>query len=279
VILAALLVPDASAGAWTKSLGEHYAKAGVELYGTTRFVRAGTAGSGGSYVGEQVTAYGELGVLRAWPVQINLSAPFVVGTHATQVSDPLGELDVRASTARLGDLRVAAQVALHRSAPISAAVEAKVPLYANDSVGENQPVLAPLFPLPGDGQVDLTAWLGAGRSWGPTFVEGALGYRHRTEAFVGWHPPETIAFVDGIPFVLKGGHRFGKAMLLLAGTEGIVNVAPDDADVTRQYASLFVSAMVDLGRGVAIEPRTWGEVWAKNTSQGVGGGLAVSVRH
>jgi hypothetical protein len=278
VILLALLLPDAFAGAWTKALGEHYAKAGVELYGTTRFVRPGTAGSGGSYFGEQVTAYGEVGVLKAWPVQVNLSAPFVVGTHSTQVRDPLGEVDVRASTARLGDLRVAAQVALHRHAPISAAVELKVPLYANDSVGENQPVLAPLFPLPGDGQIDLTFWLGAGRSGGPTFGEAALGYRHRTEAFVGWDPPAEIAFVDGIPFVLKGGHRFGKATLLLGGVDGLFNVAPDDADVTRQYVSLSVSAMVDLGKGVAIEPRAWGEVWAKNTSQGVGGGLALSVR-
>jgi hypothetical protein len=275
-----LLVSDAAAGAWTKELGEAYAKVSVDLYRTLEFVRAGTASQGGAYTGEQVTAYGEVGVLRSWRTQVTLAAPFVVGTHAATIHDPLGPLDVRATTARLGDLRLGTQVALHRKAPIAAAVEVKVPLYSNDSVGEGHPSLAPLFPVPGDGQIDITAWLGAGRAWGPTFVEAALGYRHRTEWFVAWHPPDDIAFVDGFPWVLKGGHQVGR-VLLLAGTEGIVN--PTDSQdgssqVTREFASLFAAALVDVAHGIAIEPRLWGEVWAQHTSQGVGAGLGVSFR-
>jgi hypothetical protein len=146
-------------------------------------------------------------------------------------------------------------------------------------VGAAYPSLEALFPLPGDGQIDVTLWVyGGATPWKNTFVEAGTGYRHRTELFVGWDPSANVEYVDGIPWVAKIGRTFG-SVLLLAGTDGIVTVGDPSRDsFTREYVGLFASALIDIAEGVALEPRLSGEVWADNTSQGIGGGLGVSVR-
>jgi hypothetical protein len=277
--LLAWLAGPAHAGAWTKEIGEFYAKAGGDVYRAFRYVSPGTANQGGSYFGGQASAYAEAGVLPVHKGQLVVSVPFVIGTHSGMVSDPTGPVDVRATTARFGDLRVGAQVALHPKSPLAAAIEVKIPMYANDSVGAAYPTLEQLFPLPGDGQVDVTGWLFAGATpWPRSFFEAGVGYRHRTEAFVGWEPPEGTSFTDGIAWTAKGGYTLG-AVLLIAGTDGIVSIGDPAADnLTREYVSLFGTALIDVAKGIAIEPRVSGEVWADHTSQGIGGGLGVSVR-
>jgi hypothetical protein len=270
----------AHAGAWTKELGELYAKVGADVYGSLRYVSPGTAAEGGSYFGQQVGVYGEVGVLPEHRGQLVVSAPFVIGTHMGTVNDPTGPVSVRASTARFGDLRAGAQIALHERLPLSAAIEVKVPMYANDSVGAAYPTLEALFPLPGDGQIDATAWVfGGATPWKDTFLEAGVGYRHRTELFLGWDDvPDDIVFVDGIPWVAKGGYTMGNVLLLL-GTDGIVSVGDRAHDeYTREYVGLFASALIDIAEGIALEPRVAGEVWADHTSQGIGGGLGLSMR-
>lgn len=274
-MIALWLAAAAHAGAWTREPGQLYTKVGADGYRAFRFVSPGTAAEGdGAYFGQQYSLYGEFGVLPVHKGQLALGVPVVIGTLWSEIFDPFGALRVRATTARMGDLRATAQVALHPDLPLALAAEVKVPLYANGSVGAELPTLSSLFPLPGDGQVDVTTWVYAGASPADaTFVEGGVGWRHRTEVFVGWDTP--ITFVDGITWNLKGGRTFGKVIVIL-GTDGVVNPVSDRW--SRQYAALFGSALIDVAPGLAIEPRLAGEVWALNASQGIGGGLGLSYR-
>ena len=65
-------------------------------------------------------------------------------------------------------------------------------------------------------------------------------------------------------------------VLPIVGLEGVLNVQQDPR--TRQYATVYGPALVDVAHGFAVEPRISGELWAKNVSQGIGGGLGVSYR-
>ena len=277
-MIAALLAASAHGGAWTKEVGEVYVKAGADAYGALSFVAPGgtEASEGSRYFGQQYSVYGETGVLPVHPVQVSVSAPLVVGTHTATAFDAMGPLRLRATTARLGDLRAAVQVALHDEIPIAAAVEAKVPLYANGSVGADIPNYQELFPKPGDGQLDLTGWLFAGGSLAKaTFLEGGVGYQHRTEAFVGWDTD--ITFADSVRFVAKGGRTFGP-VLPIVGVEGTVSLGGADDLYTRQFLVASASALIDIAEGLALEPRFGAELWARSASQGLGGGLGVSWR-
>ncbi len=265
----------ALAGGWTKDAGEAYTKLGADLYRPTTFVMPGAdRPTAGQYLGQQYGMYAEVGVSRGHPIQLSLSLPLAVGAVTTTHGDDDEAIPVRATTVRPGDLRVAAQVALHPTAPLSASVEAKIPLYANGSVGAAYPVFAALFPKPGDGQLDLTGWLSAGlQPFEDGFLEASVGYRHRTEVFVGWLTP--LRFVDGVVFASKLGRRFGRVLPIL-GVEGVVNPVSDA--VTRQSVTLYGTALVDVADGWAVEPRLSAEPWARNTSRGFGAGLGLSYR-
>ncbi|MEO0604640.1 MAG: hypothetical protein AAF211_24615, partial [Myxococcota bacterium] len=179
---------------------------------------------------------------------------------------------VRATTARLGDLRVALQTALLRDAPLAVAVEAKIPMYRNGAVGNARINFAELFPKPGDGQVDVTAFVFAGASLSDrTFVEGGVGYLWRTRAFVGWETD--VRYVDGLRGVAKLGHTVGRVLGVI-GLETQLAFAPDD--VTRRFVVANTSALIDLGRGLSLEPRLGYELIAQNASQGIGAGLGLS---
>lgn len=270
------------AGAWTRDLGSVYAKAGVDVYSALRFQAPGEAEvSEGGYFGQQYGVYGEVGLSKGHPVQISLTAPLTVGSHRTTVIDAIGEQPVRAVTVRLGDLRVAAQTALHRKLPIAAAVEAKIPLYENGGVGTDMRNLADLFPKPGDGQIDITAWLYGGSGIGAKgFAEAGVGYLFRTEAFVGWDTD--IVFRDGLRALVKGGVTAGR-VILVGGVEGQFawRLRDDEGELdpyTRQFVVGSVSALIDVAPGLAIEPRFAVELYARNASQGIGGGLGISYR-
>ena len=268
--------PPARAGAWTREVGQLYAKAGADVYHASRFVAPSQLEApGGSYTGQQYSLYGEAGVLPGYKGQLSLSLPLVVGAHRSEIDDAFGgSTPFRATSTTLGDLQTAAQIALHPKIPLSFALAAKIPMYANGDVGDRYPTYATLFPKPGDGQIDLTAWLYAGAA--PTakiFCEAGLGYRHRTETFVGWQTSVTL--VDGFPFVAKAGMKLGR-FLPIVGVDGLVAVRKDDW--TRQWLTLSGNALVDIADGVAIEPRLSADLWARNASFGFGSGLGISVR-
>lgn len=270
-----LLASPALAGAWTKELGDGYAKVGAELYAALRYVGPGElGGDGGTYLGHQYGAYGEVGVLPGWKGQVSGSLPLVVGTHTAMYSDPFGTAEIRATTVRTGDLRVALQAAIHPELPLAVAVDLKVPTYANGTVGDAYPVYRELFPKPGDGQIDVGASIYGGLSpWDGGFAEVGVGYVHRTEIFVGWDPTFTLS--DGVRFAAKGGHTFGRVLPILA-VDGILSPSP--TEYTRSAVGLSLSALIDLAGGFAIEPRVAADLWAHNTSQGFGAGIGVSIR-
>ncbi|MEM6928449.1 MAG: hypothetical protein AAF602_16055, partial [Myxococcota bacterium] len=268
-----LLSSLALGGGWTRGQGATYVKVGSDLYQALRFRLPGEAeDSVGDYFAHQHGLYAEVGLSRGHPVQLTVIAPGVVGTHRTRIFDAFGAVPVRATTARLGDLRVALQTALLRDAPLAIAVEAKIPMYRNGAVGNARINFAELFPKPGDGQVDVTAFVFAGASLSErTFVEGGIGYLWRTDAFVGWETD--LRYLDGMRGIAKLGHTVGRVLGVL-GLEAQLAFAPDD--VTRRFVVANVSALIDVGRGVSVEPRLGYELVAQNASQGVGAGLGLS---
>ncbi len=268
------------AGGWTRDLGDAYLKAETGVYTSSRVrVPGEEEDSGGRYTGVQVSGYGEVGLLRAHPVQLSASAPLVVGSHRTEIFDAFGAVPVRATTVRMGDLRVATQVALHPRHPLAVAVEAKVPLYANGTVGQSLPTHADLFPKPGDGQLDLTLWgYGAG-AVGDGFVEGGVGYLHRTEQFVGWEPE--LALADGGRALGKVGYKIGPCWALGSVEAQWAWRGTIDGDLdtfTRQFVAATLAGLWELGPHWGLEPRVGAELWSRNASQGVSAGLGVSWR-
>jgi hypothetical protein len=283
---------EARAGAWTRELGHFYAKGGLGVYTANRFVAPGTSEPVDvNFWSQQYQVYGEAGVLPGYKGQISVFAPLGVGTLRGEVMDPFGVVPLRATTVRLGDLRVAGQIALHPEVPLAAAVEAKIPMYGNGNVGQDYPIYQDIFPKPGDGQVDLIGWLYAGASPLPkTFAEVGVGYLHRTEAFVGWDeasrrralnadPQSTarseLTFVDGVVFNVKGGRQLGP-VLPIVGVEGQLALA--ESQWTRQFVAPYALALIDVAEGLAIEPSVKWEAWARSASQGVAGSLGVSYR-
>lgn len=271
-LLLPLLVASAHAGGWTRDKGQYYVKAGADVYVALTYVEPGTDEPvDGSYFGQQYGAYAEVGLPLPHPVQVSASAPLVIGTATGEGATVSGPLSLRATTVRAGDLRLAAQTALTKKAPLAAGVEVKIPLYDNTTVGEDFGAFADVFPEPGDGQVDGTAWLFAGASpSSATFVQGALGYRHRWDA-----SGQGFELVDGIPFAASGGVTTG-SFLWMAQVDGIANLVSDET--TRQYLSVGPAAMWTFTDGLALELRGATELWARNASRGIGAGIGLSAR-
>ncbi|MBX2800149.1 MAG: hypothetical protein KTR31_20895 [Myxococcales bacterium] len=283
MIITTWLSTAAFAGAWTKPQGAAYVKAGADIYQALTFQAPGASErSDGSYFGQQYSIYGEVGVTKGHPLQISLGVPLAVGTHTTEIIDAFGELPVRATTTRAGDMRVTAQTALSRKLPIALALEAKIPLYANGSVGEALPNYAEFFPKPGDGQVDGTLWLFAGAAPSEKiFAEAGLGYIARTELFVGWDTD--IEFRDGLRGLGKVGFLPTKKVVLIGSLEGQMafsnkNAAGEVDTFTRQFLVGGVNALIDIADGIALEPRFALELASRNASRGYGAGIGLSWR-
>ena len=285
-VLALLWPTAASAGPWTREFASYYAKAGADYYTASGYVDPRTGEkSGEDYFGQSYGLYGEVGVLPAWPLQVSVLVPLSVGTSTFSDSLRFGDAQGHASTTRLGDGRVAVQTSILKEPfPLAIAAELKIPLYANGSVAD-QPryeQYRDYFPLPGDGQIDVTGWVLAGTAIPgvPMWVEGGVGWRHRTETFVGWDPPKPvegppISLADGVTFRALAGLQLGR-VLVMASAEGIQNVSSNR--YTRENVSLGPSVLVTIWRGLAIEGRFAWEAWAKNQSQGIGFGFGVSMR-
>jgi hypothetical protein len=100
-----------------------------------------------------------------------------------------------------------------------------------------------------------------------------VGYRHRTEQFVDWDTD--LQFVDGIPLRAVFGADL-HPLIVMAQFDGIFNIRDDM--VTRQNLALGPALMVTVWRGLALEARLQGDLWARNTGRGVGFGLGLSWR-
>jgi hypothetical protein len=270
------MLATAHAGAWTRAQGDYYAKIGADFYRATSYVNPLTGQSTDyAFFGAQQGVYGELGLAKAWPVQLTVHVPVSTGTIRFEDAT-LGAGVGHATATRIGDVDVALQAEIYGGGPkLAGAVDVKLPAYANDGVGQAFGVYQSLFPKPGDDQVDVTAWLLCGSSvpHTPVWFDSAVGYRHRTETFLGWS--EDVAFVDGIPFQLTVGATFGRVIPMIK-VDGIGNVQRDD--VTREGASVGPAVLITVWKGVALEGRFAADVWSRHAATGLGFGLGVSVR-
>jgi len=272
-------LPQAEAGAWTRSFGDHYVKLGADFYKAISYVDPATGEevSGLDFFGQQYSLYGEVGVLPWWPVQIGVLLPLSVGTLSFTDDTLFADMErARATSARLGDLRVSVQTSiLKKGFQLSPALELKIPLYSNDSIGGEFDTWSQAFPMPGEGQIDVTGWLLMGSSIpkAPVFIQGGLGYRHRTEHFIDWDTD--LEFVDGLPLTATVGATFGPFLGMLQ-FDAIKNFREDET--TAENVSLGFSAFVTVWKGLAVEARVAGDVWANNTSRGVSFGAGLSWR-
>jgi len=283
-VLAACLAPSlAAAGPWTKGFGEHYVKVGADFYATSDYADARSAAEGetagfDNFFGQTYSVYGEVGVFPLWPIQLTVHLPVSVGRAVFYDTALIGDGETgKTQTARLGDLRTSIQVAILRK-PIQLGInlEVKVPLYSNGRVGFGLGPYRQWFPLPGDGQIDVTpmAVIGGGLPTKvPLWIEGGVGYRFRTEAFVGWETD--LVFVDGIPFYAAVGLAPGPVWVVVRA-DGIKNIKDDNT--TREHVTIGPSVGVTVWRGLAIEARVAGDVVAKNAPRGISFGAGVSWR-
>jgi hypothetical protein len=271
-----LVSTTAQAGAWTRSLGSYYAKAGVDLYAASTYQSADFVSTEGqSFLGYQLGVYGEFGVLNAHPVMVAVQAPWASSTLFFE--EKTGTFRPRATTRRLGDLKFTAQTSvLPDGGPLSASVEVKIPLYSNDSVGSRYAGYEELFPLAGEGQVDVTGWLLGGASFGgPWWGEAAVGYQHRTSAFIGWMNRGDLDFLDRVRFGAGLGFSEGPVVAILR-VDGQKALGVDA--ITSESLSVGPVLLIDVAEGIAIEGRFAADLWANNATQGVGAGTGISIR-
>jgi hypothetical protein len=272
-----LLPSSADAGAWTRAFGNYYAKTGVDVYAAGTYQAADVVSLDGQrFLGWQAGVYAEVGVLPSHPVMVAVQAPFA--SQTLYLGPREGEILPRATTRRLGDLRVTLQTSvLPDGGPLSVGVEAKLPMYANDTVGGSFAGFEELFPLAGEGQIDVTGWLLGGASLsGGWWGEAAVGYQHRSELFVGWSEAGDLAFADRLRAYAGVGLTRGRVIAILRA-EGQKSLAADDG-LTAENLSLGPVVLVDVVEGIAIEGRIAGDIWARNATRGVGYGLGLSMR-
>ncbi len=284
-VVGALLVPlSASAGPWTKELGQHYVKVGADLFFTTDYVDARNPDTGDDagferFLGTNITAYGEVGVFPLWPIQLTVSLPLTIGVSTFKDTALIGQGEVGTTTAvRPGDLRVSVQTSILRKGfQLAPQIEVKVPLYSNDRVGSRLGPYRQWVAIPGEGQIDITPMMLMGGSIPtkavPLWVEGGVGYRFRTEAFIGWDTD--LVLVDSIPFYAAFGLAPGKSWVVIR-IDGNKNIKADE--VTREAVTLGPSVGVTVWKGLAIEARIAGDLVANNAPRGISAGLGVSWR-
>ena len=261
-ILAAPAVSQA--GPWTKGWGELYVKLGENFFISDSYRDAsGAVVSGANYSGFTTAVYFEVGL----PVGLQFFSylPYTVAENEAASGD-------RFLKASGGDAQVGLQYTPHfvkLPFPMAGRLEFKVPFYevANTSPG---------FPAPGDGQLDVTAWLSAGGSLGdiPLYFFAEVGYRHRTEHFVGEKRP--FSFEDGIAMFAQVGHTFFKRVLLAVNFGGILTYTDDT--LTKSYLTVGPPLYVPVYKGLALEAGFDPVVYAKNSASGFGFNVGISYK-
>ena len=258
--------PAAQAGPWTKSLGELYVKVGEGLFFSDSYRDSeGKIVSGQTeYLGATTSVYFEVGVWKG--LQVWGYLPYLIGIN------DFPQIDRQTLNASGGDGLLGLQYTPPLPLPFPAALklEFKVPFY---DVAETPPA----FPAPGDGQLDVTFWLTAGGSLGsiPLFFFGEVGYRLRTEAFVG--DGSTAEYVDGFAFFASVGYTFFGKYILAINTGGVIPLSDDN--VSKGYITVGPALYIPVYRGLALEASFDPMVYTNdNASPGMGLSFGVSFK-
>ena len=266
----------AVAGPWTKDLGQVYVKLNEGFFFSDSFINAeGVVTPGAEYLGVTTSLYFEVGLWKG--LQLQGLLPYTVGTNE---SDRGGDEDKtrRARKAGGADLLLGLQY----SPPIdlgalrlATRLEFKVPLYDVGEAATGIAELDNLFPALGDGQLDITLWLVVGGSLpGPFYAWGEVGYRFRTEAFVGDGPVDDRSFVDSVAWLGQAGWSFYKRMILMVNFIGVMAVKDDR--FTKSYITVGPGLYLPVWRGLALEANVDPIVHARNSAPGFSFGFGIS---
>ncbi len=270
VVLLLSLPASATAGPWSRGWGELYVKLGESLFIASSYVdTSGTVVEGTDYLGATTFLYYEVGLYRGLMVWGYL--PYIVAQNS--FDDGSRYLQAGGSDALLG-LQFSPSKLLKPPLPLAVRLEFKVPFY--DVGGNSGHLLASRFPAPGDGQLDVTAWLAAGGSLPrhPLYFFAEVGYRHRTEHYVG--AGDTREFGDGITLTAQVGYTLAKRLLIAASVGGIVPFSRDE--VTKGYLTVGPVLALLLPHGLSLEATVDPIIWARNASPGVGVSLGLSYK-
>jgi hypothetical protein len=271
-----LLMPrPAAAGPWTKNLGQAYVKLNESLFFSNSFVNAqGVVEPGADYLGATTSVYFEVGVWKGLQVQGLL--PYTIGTN-TDGEDGTRQ---RARRAGGGDLLLGLQYSPplgDLGLKLATRLEIKVPMYDVNQQPTGITTLDNLFPALGDGQVDVTFWLVAGGSLpGPFYAWGEVGYRFRTEAFVGDGPTDGRTFEDSVAWLGQLGWTFYGRMILIANFIGVLSLAGERDVYTKSYITVGPGLYIPVWKGLALEANFDPIVYAKNSAPGFSLGFGVS---
>ena len=267
------VLATAHAGPWVKAPGHAYVKSGYNRFSADTFVQPdGTEVAGTTYLGHTSSLYGEVGV--ANKLQAVFSVPFVGSRNIID--------DVFYINRDFGDVLAGLEYGTSLgSTPVSLQVLGKVPLYDNNDLNQYAGA-ATLFPAIGDGQVDVTALLAAGRGWSlgkvQGWVLGEVGYRHRTEWWIGDTSAPDRDLLDGIPWTAQLGYspRIGDRDLgwTFIGLSGVNNFTTDD--VTRQFIQASIGGGFRVIGPVHVEIGYSDMIWTRASAPGGGVNFGLS---
>lgn len=263
LLLSALVPRTAEAGPWSKAPGSFYAKLGQTVFYSGSFVDvSGQVVEGVSNLSFTTSLYGEVGIWRG--LQLAAALPVTHGCN------DFGNDSTYCRTSG-GDLTLALQYQLPRwFGPLALALRAasKIPMYANDNDAPFE------RPAPGDAQLDFTFWLSGGMSFGslPLYAFAEVGYRHRTEVFIGDTPDR--AFLDGVTVGAQVGYTLFGRLLLGVTLGGVIPVQTND--VTKGYVTLGPFVYLRLFRGLALEASFDPMLYAHASVQGFGTSFGLS---
>ncbi|MEM1348048.1 MAG: hypothetical protein AAGI01_05770 [Myxococcota bacterium] len=264
------LTPErAWAGPWTKEPGRAYVKLSSLNFTSDTFVApSGDRVQGTDFRARTAALYAEVGVFEGLHVQAFV--PYVWATNTFNADTPgqtiYGNLG-------FGDTIVGVQwTPVKLRLPWAVRLDTKLPLY--DVAGIDGP-LASSFPVFGDGQVDLTGWLGLGGSIPglPMYAFAEVGYRHRTELFAG--EGNGRSFGDGVTFFSQVGYTFRDRVLVGASVNGIVPFDTSDG-ITQGFVTVGPCVAVRVVEQWRVEATYDPMLYARNNSPGPSLSLGVS---
>lgn len=256
-----LLAAPAAAGPWSKSSGEMYAKVSGGAFIAGDYVTPeGTTEDDVDYLGLTSALYAEIGL--AERLQLSLYLPHVVARNGYASGDRYLKFGG-------GDARIGAQWSPPVDLPLAVRVDVKVPLYDLDDPGG---IEGPLFPAPGDGQVDVDGWLSAGGSTGALYGFAELGYRRRTALYTGGD--RAVDYADAAVGYGQVGYTLGPSIIIALNAQAVLPFEDDGR--TKGYATAGPSVYAPVGGGWAVEGYVDTTLWARTSSRGQSVILGVS---
>jgi hypothetical protein len=259
---------QASAGPWTKSLGEGYAKVSQGWYHAQGIVNDTGAliDDGSAYSATTTSFYSEVGVARQF--QLQLYVPYTVAYN----TDAGGNRFLKGG---LGDSTLGAQWGLSQKIPFAIRSTVKMPLEQRVAPKTD---LEQQFPASSDGQVDVTLWLSLGQSLHPKpiyyFVEA--GYLHRTDIYFGDSAGVTNYYSDAWVFTSQFGYQINPRIGVSANLNGRL---PFEEEFIQSGALMLgLGVYVRLGKknNWAVELNIDRSFWEKNEAPALSANLGLA---